>query len=84
MEELIPAAGQGLIQADVAAREADELLDVISARARSGQTGSAWQRATLAAAMKHRDLDDALAHLLGRYLEWSATGRPVHTWPVDR
>lgn len=82
--ELIPAARQGLIQADVAAKEADELLDIISARVRSGQTGAAWQRATLAAAMKHRDPDDAFACLLSRYLECASTGRPVHTWPVAR
>lgn len=80
--ELIPAAREGLVKADVAAQEADELLDVISERARSGQTGAAWQRATLAAAMKNRDTDDAFAYLLSRYLECAATGRPVHTWPL--
>lgn len=82
--ELIPAARQGLIQAEVTLSEADELLHVISERARSGQTGAAWQRATLAAAQKHRGPDDALAYMLSRYLECAASGRPAHTWPVER
>jgi hypothetical protein len=81
--ELIPAARQGLIEADVATLETDELLDVISERVRSGQTGTAWQRATLAAAVEQYGPDEALVHLLNRYMECAATGRPVHTWPVD-
>jgi hypothetical protein len=51
--ELVPAAREGLLQAGGAAAEANGLLDVISARAASGQTGAAWQRATLAAAERH-------------------------------
>lgn len=82
--DLIPAARQGLLQADVDAQEADELLNVISERARSGQTGSAWQRATLAAAMRRYGPDHAFAYLLSRYMQCAATGSPVHTWPVDR
>jgi hypothetical protein len=39
--ELVPIARQGLLQAGVAAAEADGLLDIISARAASGQTGAA-------------------------------------------
>ncbi len=81
--ELVPAARQGLLQAGVAAAEADWLLDVISARASSGQTGAAWQRATLAAAERSHDRERALAVMLDRYLQCAETGRPVHTWPVS-
>jgi hypothetical protein len=80
--ELAPAARQGLRQAGVAAAEADTLLDVISARAATGQTGAAWQRATLAAAQRHYDRDRALAVMLDRYLQCANTGLPVHAWPV--
>jgi hypothetical protein len=80
--ELVPAARQGLRQAGVASAEADTLLDVISARAATGQTGAAWQRATLAAAQRHHDRDRALAVMLDRYLQCANTGLPVHTWPV--
>ena len=78
----MPAARQGLIQAGVAAEEADGLLDVICARAATGQTGAAWQRATLAAAEQRHDRQRALAVMLGRYLRYSGTGLPVHTWPI--
>jgi gamma-glutamyl:cysteine ligase YbdK (ATP-grasp superfamily) len=80
--ELVPAARQGLLQAGVAAAEADGLLEIISARAASGQTGAVWQRATLAAAKRRHDPERALAVMLNRYLQWAETGLPVHTWPV--
>jgi gamma-glutamyl:cysteine ligase YbdK (ATP-grasp superfamily) len=80
--ELVPAARQGLLQAGVAAAEADGLLAVISARAASGQTGAAWQRAMLAAAERRHDRDRALAVMFDRYIRCADTGLPVHTWPV--
>src|SRR5436190_4470006 len=72
--ELLPAARQGLVGAGVAAAEADRLLGVIGARAASGQTGAAWQRAALAAAERGqaRGRDQALAAMLGRYLSCAA------------
>ena len=81
--ELVPPARQGLLQAGVAAAEADGLLAVISARAASGQTGAAWQRATLAAAERRHDRDRALAVMFDCYLRCADTGLPVHTWPVS-
>jgi len=78
--ELLPAARQGLLGAGVAAAEADRLLGVIGARAASGQTGAAWQRAALAAAERGHGREEALAVMLGRYLSRAATGQPVHTW----
>ena len=66
----------------MAAEEAEGLLDVISARAATGRTGAVWQRATLAAAEQRHDRERALAVMLGRYLSYSGTGSPVHTWPI--
>ena len=80
--ELVPAARHGLVEAGVAAEEAEGLLDVISARAATGRTGAVWQRATLAAAEQRHDRERALAVMLGRYLSYSGTGSPVHTWPI--
>ena len=80
--ELVPPARQGLLQAGVAAAEADGLLAVISARAASGQTGAAWQHAALAAASRRYDRERALAVMLDRYLRCADTGLPVHTWPA--
>jgi len=80
--EVVPAARQGLVAAGVAAEEADGLLEVISARVATGQTGAVWQRTTLAAAEQRHDRERALAVMLDRYLRYSRTGLPVHTWPI--
>ena len=80
--ELLPAARDGLVAAGVAAAEADRLLGVIGARAATGQTGAAWQRAALAAAERGRSREQALALMLDQYLACAATGEPVHTWPA--
>ncbi len=80
---LLPAARDGLVAAGVAAAEADSLLSVIGARVATGQTGAAWQRATLSAVQPGRSRTQALAAMLGRYLSCAASGQPVHTWPVD-
>ena len=80
--ELLPLAREGLLQAGVAAAEAENLLAVIAARVASGQTGAVWQRTTLAAAERELDRERALAEMLERYLQCAATGQPVHTWPV--
>jgi hypothetical protein len=82
--ELLPAARLGLLDAGVAAAEADHLLGVIGARVATGQTGAAWQRATLAAAGHDRSRDQALAVMFDHYLSCAATGQPVHTWPVPK
>jgi len=81
VRESLPGARQGLVQAHVEAAEADRLLEIIAARASSGQTGAAWQRAALGLAMGRLGPEDALAAMVGRYLDCAATGRPVHQWP---
>jgi gamma-glutamyl:cysteine ligase YbdK (ATP-grasp superfamily) len=83
VRELVPQARAGLVEAGVAESEADALLEVIDRRAVTGQTGAAWQRAALAVAERRLDRQRALAVMLDRYLEFAATGQPVHTWPTS-
>jgi hypothetical protein len=80
--ELLPAAREGLMNAAVAAEEADHLLGVIAARVSSGQTGAVWQRRMLAALEPRLGRQHALAAMLERYLELAATDQPVHSWPA--
>jgi hypothetical protein len=77
---LLPCAHAGLVEAGVAAAEADHLLGVIAGRAATGQTGAVWQRRTLAALQPRLGREGAPAAMLQRYLEHAATGQPVHTW----
>ena len=80
--ELLPLAREGLLRTDVAQAETDRLLDVISGRVATGQTGAIWQRRALAAAECRLDRSSAPEAMLHRYLELAATGEPVHTWPA--
>jgi len=81
IEQTLPAARHGLLAAGVQDSEVNRLLEVIARRASSGRTGACWQRAALAAAVS-RGSADPFAVMLGQYLERSATGEPVDTWPV--
>jgi hypothetical protein len=82
--ELLPAARDGLVRAEVAAEEADRLLGVIAARVATGQTGAVWQRRTLAALEPRLGRDGALAAMLERYVDYGAGDQPVHSWPTGR
>lgn len=82
LQQLIPLAHDGLQAIGVASEEVASLLDIFVARTMNGMTGSAWQLAALAAFERHDARDAALAAMLERYLEHSASGAPVHTWPV--
>jgi hypothetical protein len=79
---LLPTAREGLVVAGVDPDEAAELLEVIDARATSGQTGAVWQCRALAALEPRLGHRRALAELLERYLELQRSGVPVHTWPL--
>jgi hypothetical protein len=80
---LLPKAGQALEAARVDGGEAGRLLAVVGERLAAGQTGSVWQRRTLDALQPQLGRDRALHELLERYLELSASDRPVHTWPAS-
>ena len=82
VRHLLPTARQGLEDAGVLAEEAGALLEVIEARAASGQTGAVWQRLTLGALESQLGRERALAAMLERYLDHQQTGEPVHTWPL--
>ncbi|HEX6677240.1 MAG TPA: glutamate--cysteine ligase [Actinomycetes bacterium] len=80
---LLPLAYEGLVDAGVAPGEAAELLEVVAARVASGRTGAVWQRRVLDRLVPVLGRKRALAVMLDRYVELSAAGAPVHTWPVE-
>ena len=57
-------------------------LAIIERRATTGQTGAQWQRSRLAALEDKLGRKEALARMLGEYLDHSELGAPVHTWPI--
>lgn len=83
LTELLQLARHGLVQEGaVEPAEADAWLEVIAERVERRQTGASWQRALHAHLSRRCSTREVWAALLERYLEQSATGQPVHTWPV--
>ena len=74
LDTALPLAREGLQDFGLPDAEIERYLDVVEARVRSGQTGSAWQLQRLAQVKGdvHRMMDD--------YLENQRSGAPVHEW----
>jgi hypothetical protein len=75
-------ARDGLRDAGIEPGESDPLIDCVLARIEAGQTGSGWQRASLARHAAGRSSQAALARMFADYCERSADGEPVHRWSV--
>src|SRR5450631_351542 len=82
LRRLLPLAREGLARWGVATEHADRLLDIIEQRCLTGQTGAAWQTATVRALSGHGATDraEALRLMTQRYIECMHTNEPVHTW----
>jgi hypothetical protein len=79
---LLRQARTALVAAGVASEDVDGLFDILSERLGTGHTGALWQLETLARLEERQPREDALAQMLERYMEYSESGAPVHTWPV--
>ena len=84
LRRLLPLAREGLAGWGVSTAHADRLLGIIEQRCLTGQTGAAWQIATVDELTRNRGLDraEALRQMTGRYIEHMHTNQPVHTWPL--
>ncbi len=81
LEELIPAAREGLAKVGVPPATIDEYLGIVEARVSGGQTGSSWLLNTF---RTHRGREpSAVWHdAVSAMLEEQESGRPVHAWPL--
>lgn len=86
LSELVPAlverARAGCAAAGIDPADADPHLDVISARARTQQTGARWQLAALARAERNASRSEAIEKMFVGYLARSDEGEPVHAWSL--
>jgi hypothetical protein len=73
---LIPLAAEGLAALGISDVDSKRLLQVITDRAASGQTGSAWQRRYR---LTHRS---SLYEMTEVYLANQQKGLPVHEWDI--
>ena len=80
---LLPMAHEGLRDCGVSDVARERYLGVIERRCVTRQTGSSWQRDTVARLERGGlDRDAALVAMLRRYIELMQSGLPVHSWPV--
>ncbi len=84
LRRLLPLAREGLGRWGVDEAVAGRLLGIIEQRCLTGQTGAAWQIATVAELTSRSGLDrrEALRQMTRRYIEHMHSNEPVHTWPV--
>jgi len=84
LRRLLPLAREGLSHWGVDPAQADRLLGFIEQRCITGQTGAAWQIATVEAMSGRGGTGrlDALRQMTERYIEHMHSNEPVHTWPV--
>ena len=76
LDVLLPLAQSGLERLGVRAAEVDRYLEIVEARAASGQTGTVWQ-----CAFVDRHGADFGA-LVRAYQERCSAGTPVHAWSL--
>jgi hypothetical protein len=84
LRRLLPMAREGLSRWDVSQAHADRLLGIVEQRCLTGQTGAAWQIATVADLSRRGGVDrwEALRQMTQRYIEHMHTNEPVHSWPL--
>ena len=87
LRQLLPRLAEiargGLRSAQIDPLETDPLIDLIVARVETRQTGSAWQRASLARHALEQPAAEAYRRMFSDYAMHSAAGEPVHRWPVE-
>jgi hypothetical protein len=79
---LLPDVRRALVGTGVDETEADAHLAIVAERARTGLTGAAWQRRSLARLELELPRAEALPALLAAYQERAEGGAPVHTWSL--
>ena len=84
LRRLLPLAREGLSRWGVDEAVAGRLLGIIEQRCLTGQTGAAWQIATVTELTGPRGLDrrEALRQMTRRYIDHMHSNEPVHTWSV--
>lgn len=82
VESLLPRAHEALVAHGVAPDESAQLLGVIEGRLRHRVSGARWQARVLAACERRSSRREAIHAMFARYLALSASGAPVHEWPL--
>ncbi len=84
LEQLLPLASDGLLEAGVNKADIERYLGVIRARVASGQTGSEWMTRSFAEMKKYDSTDKCLFTITKSIYRQQKRGKPVHEWPLAK
>jgi len=76
LDQLLPLARRGLVEANIATGDIDKYLGIIEERARCGQTGARWIMKSLSAT------GNSASKLTSEILANQKRGEPIHRWPA--
>lgn len=76
----MPLASKGLLELGVAESDVNRLLDMVSDRVSSGQTGARWMIDGFNRMRTVVPQDEALQAVVLDYLDGQKSGQPVHKW----
>ncbi|MHC4922510.1 MAG: CBS domain-containing protein [Planctomycetota bacterium] len=82
LNELAPAAREGLRSHNIDEADVDRYIGIVEDRVRSGQTGSRWALKSLSGMRGRAPKDTRFRTLTSTMLERQRSGRPVHEWPL--
>lgn len=82
LEELLPVARQGLVDARVDADDVDHYLDVVRQRVRRRRTGSTWLLDSFARLQSRASRQRITRALTEALIDAQAGGLPVHEWEL--
>lgn len=84
LDELLPAAREGLRMVQTPEADIDRYLGIMEDRVTSNRTGSRWLLESLAAAEGPVAHDACLEAITAEMLERQESGQPVHEWELAR
>src|SRR5215217_7152719 len=82
LDQLLPLARQGLINAHVAGGDVDKYLGIIEERTRNQQTGARWIMKSLSAMDNSTSKDAHQRRLTSAMLAGQKHGAPIHRWSI--
>ena len=82
LDELLPMAREGLVEAGIEERDIDRYLGVIRARVENRRTGARWQLESLENMREERNEHERLRALVSSMVEQSFAGKPVSEWEL--
>ena len=80
LNTILPLARNGLENAGVSQKSIDELLGIIEARAKAGQTGASWIRKNFTKLKGDASINEASQHITHAIYQNQMSSLPVHNW----